>query len=134
MNWRYFDNLGRDCRMVVGEIVASVTFRCMEHCGLRGGMIVDLVAAPDREKLLFSLLGHAERFLREQQMDVMACLVNGDDRYMCLLRKRGVLLLPGKMGFKEWDFGYRINGPTVSEEVCADRSSWFLTFGDADVV
>jgi hypothetical protein len=38
----------------------------MEQYGLRGGMIVDLVAVPGREKVLFSLLGHAERFLREQ--------------------------------------------------------------------
>ena len=105
-----------------------MTLRCMEQYGLRGGMIVDLVAAPGREKVLFSFLGHAERFLREQQMDVMACLVNGDDRYTRLLRKQGFLPLPGKIGFKEWYFGYRINRPTVSEEVCADRSSWFLTF------
>ena len=111
-----------------GEVVAYVTLRCMEQYGLRGGMIVDLVAAPGREKVLFSLLGHAERLLREQQMDVMACLVNGDDRYMRLLRKQGFLPPPGKIGFKEWYFGYRINRPTVSEEVCADRSSWFLTF------
>jgi hypothetical protein len=61
-------------------------------------------------------------------MNVMACLVNGDDRYTRLLRKQGFLPPPGKIGFKEWYFGYRINRPTVSEEVCADRSSWFLTF------
>ena len=117
-----------------GEVVAYVTLRCMEQYGLRGGMIVDLMGAPGSEEALSSLLGHAERFLREQQMDVMACLVNGDDRYTRLLRKQGFLPLPGKIGFKEWYFGYRINRPTVSEEVCADRSSWFLTFGDTDVV
>jgi hypothetical protein len=138
LNWRYFENPARDYRTMVaeraGEVVASVTVRCMEQYGLRGGMIVDLLAAPGSEEALSSLLGHAERFLREQQMDVMACLVNGDDRYTRLLRKQGFLPLPGKMGFKEWYFGYRINRPTVSEEVCADRSSWFLTFGDTDVV
>ena len=138
LNWRYFENPARDYRTMVaeraGEIVASVTVRCMEQYGLRGGMIVDLLAVPGSEEALSSLLGHAERFLREQQMDVIACLVHGDDRYTRLLRKYGFLPLPGKMGFKEWYFGYRINGPTVSEEVCADRSSWFLTFGDTDVV
>jgi len=138
LNWRYGDNPGRDYRTVVaeraGEIAAYVTLRCMEQYGLRGGMIVDLLAAPGSEEALSSLLGHAERFLREQQMDVVACLVNGDKRYTRLLRKQGFLPLPGKMGFKEWYFGYRINRPTVSEELCADRSSWFLTFGDTDVV
>jgi hypothetical protein len=137
-NWHFSDNPSRDYRMVVGEragqIVTYVTLRCMEQYGLRGGMIFDLAAVPGREKVLSSLLGRVEEFSREQQMDVMACLVNGDDRYTRLLRKRGFVPLPGKMGFREWRFSYRINGPMVSEEVCADRSSWFLTFGDADVV
>lgn len=138
LNWRYSDNPGRDYRTLVaergGEVVAYVTLRCMEQYGLRGGMIVDLLAAPGDEEALSSLLGHVERFLREQQMDLTACLLNGDDRYARLLRRQGFLPLPGKVGFKEWYFGYRINRPTISEELCADRSSWFLTFGDTDVV
>jgi len=138
LNWRYSDNPGRDYRTLAaergGEVVAYVTLRCMEQYGLRGGMIVDLLAAPGEEEALSSLLGHAERFLREQQRDIMACLLNGDDRYRRLLRKHGFLPLPARMGFKEWYFGYRINRAIVSEELCADRASWFLTFGDTDVV
>jgi hypothetical protein len=138
LNWRYAENPGRDYRTLVaeraGEIVAYVTLRCMEQYGLRGGMIVDLLAAPGNEEALSSLLGPAERFFREQQMDLIACLLNGDDSYPRLLRKQGFVPIPPRIGFKEWYFGYRINRPTVSEELCADRSSWFVTFGDTDVV
>jgi hypothetical protein len=138
LNWRYCDNPARDYRTVVaeraGEVVAYMTLRCMEQYGLRGGMIVDLAAAPGSEQALSALLVFAERFLREQQLDVMACLINGDDRYVRLLRRQGFLRVPGRLGFKEWYFGYRINKPTVSEEVCADPANWFLTFGDTDVV
>jgi hypothetical protein len=138
LNWRYFDNPAREYRAIVaqraGEIVAYLVTRCMEQFGLRGGMIVDLGALPGGEGALALLLGHAEQFFREQGMDLTACLINGERRYVPLLRQQGSWPLPGRLGFKRWYFGYRLNSPKLSEAVCADRAHWFLTFGDTDVV
>jgi hypothetical protein len=138
LNWRYFDNPSRDYRALAaergGDIISYAILRRMEQFGLRGGMIVDLGALPGCEGALAALLDRAEELFREEQMDVMACLVNGDERYVQLLRQRGFRPLPSRLGFKQWYFGYRINNPRLDEEVCADRSNWFLTFGDTDVV
>lgn len=138
LNWRYFDNPDRYYRTLVavqsGDIVSYIILRCMEQFGLRGGMIVDLGALPGCEGALAALVDRAEEFFRVEEMDVLACLVNGDERYVQLLRQQGFRLLPAKLGFKQWYFGYRLNRPTLDGEVCADRSNWFLTFGDTDVV
>jgi hypothetical protein len=138
LNWRYFDNPGRDYRTLVaeqsGDIISYVTLRCMEQFGLRGGMIVDLGALPGCEGALAVLLDRAEGFFGEEGVDVLACLVNGDERYVQLLRQQGFQPLPAKLGFKQWYFGYRLNSPALDGEVCADPSNWFLTFGDTDVV
>jgi hypothetical protein len=138
MNWRYFDNPGRRYRTMVaeqgGSIVSYVTLRCMEQYGLRGGMIVDLGALPACEGALAALLEKAEGFFRDERVDLAACLINGDERYVRLLRRQGFRSLPPRVGFKQWYFGYRQNSAAIDGETCADRSNWFLTFGDTDVV
>lgn len=138
LNWRYFDNPGRDYRALIAEtddeIMGYVIVRCMEQFGLRAGMIVDLGALPDREPVLDVLLVEAEDSLREQRMDLVACLINGDNDYVAVLRKQGFLPLPGKLGFKEWYFGCRINTPRLDKAFFADPSNWFLTFGDTDII
>lgn len=138
LNWRYFDNPGRDYRALIAEtddeILGYVIVRCMEQFGLRGGMIVDLGVLPDREPVLGVLLAEAEGFFREQWMDLVACLINGDKDYIGVLRKQGLLPLPKKLGFKEWYFAVRLNTPTLDKEFSTDPSNWFLTFGDTDII
>ena len=89
---------------------------------------------PDRESVLGVLLAEAEEFFTEQQMDLVACLINGDDEYVGMLRKRGHLPLPKRLGFKEWYFGCRLNTPALDKEFFSHPSNWLLTFGDTDIV
>ena len=138
LNWRYFDNPGREYRALIaekgGEILGYVILRCMEQFGLRGGMIVDLGSQPDQEPVLRALLAKAERFFKKQRMDLVACVINGDEKYMAALRKRGFLVRPGILGLKEWHFGCRLNTPTLDRGFFGDSSNWFLTFGDTDII
>jgi GNAT superfamily N-acetyltransferase len=138
LNWRYFDNPGRQYRAVIAqkgeEILGYVILRCMKQFGLRGGMIVDLEALPNRESVLSILLREAENFLRGRQMDLAACLINGDDKYVTVLSRRGFLPLPKKAWFKEWHFECRLNTPAFDMESVSNCSDWFLTFGDTDVI
>jgi hypothetical protein len=138
LNWRYFDNPGRQYRAVIAEgddeILAYVILRCMEQFELRGGMIVDLGVLPDRESILGVLLAEAEKFFREQQMDLVACLINGDDEYVGMLRKRGYLPLSKRLGFKEWHFGCRLNTPALDKEFFSHPSNWLPPFEDTDIV
>ena len=97
-------------------------------------MIVDLGVLPDRESVLGVLLAEAEKFFREQQMHLVACLINGDDEYVGMLRKRGHLPLPKRLGFKEWYFGCRLNTPGLDKESFSHPSNWLLAFGDTDIV
>ena len=138
LNWRYFDNPGRRYWAVVagsgGGILGYVILRCMEQSGLHGGMIVDIGALPGRELELGALLVEVEGFFREQRMDLIACLISGDDEYSGLLRRSGYMSLPRKLSFKEWHFGCRVHSPALDSEFFADPSNWFVTFGDTDVV
>jgi hypothetical protein len=138
LNWRYFDNPGREYRALIAEreeeVEGYVILRCMEQFGLRGGMIVDLGALPGREVVLNALLAEAKRFFREQRMDLIACLLSGEDEYLGVLRKRGFQRLPRRAWFKEWYFEYRLNTPTLDNEFLSDPSNWFLTFGDTDII
>jgi len=138
LNWRYFDNPGRRYWAVVaerdGEILGYVILRCMEQFELRGGVIVDLGALPDREPVLGALLVEAEGFFREQRSDLVACLISGDDEYSGLLRRSGYLPLPRKLGFKEWHFGCRVHSPALNSEFFGDPANWYVTFGDTDVI
>jgi GNAT superfamily N-acetyltransferase len=138
LNWRYSDNPGREYRALVAErgdeILGYMILRCMEQFDLRGGMIVDLGALPDREPVLDALLAEAEKFFREQQMDLVACLINGDDKLVKRLRKHGFLPIARKLGFKEWHFECRLNSPTLAKEFFGEPANWFLTFGDTDII
>jgi GNAT superfamily N-acetyltransferase len=138
LNWRYFDNPGRQYEAIVGEsdegILAYVVIRCMEHSGLRGGMIVDLGSLPGQAGVLASLLAQLGQVLRERRMDLMACLLSGDEEYADVLRRQGFRRLPFRLGFKEWYFGCRLNSPTLDGEFFLNPANWFLTFGDTDVI
>ena len=138
LNWRYFHNPGRQYEAVVGEtngsVLGYVVFRCMEHSGLRGGMIVDLGSLPGHGGMLAALLSQVEQVFRERQMDLMACLINGDQEYAGILRRQGFRRLPFRLGFKEWYFGCRLNSQGLDREFFLRPAHWFLTFGDTDVI
>jgi hypothetical protein len=140
LNWRYFDNPGRRYEAMIaededgGEVVGYAVVRSMQHAGLRGGMIVDLGSLPGYEDKLAAILARVELAWREQQMDLMACLVNGDEEYGRTLRKLGFRQMPFQLGFKEWYFGCRVNSPTLDKEFLLEPANWFLTFGDTDVI
>ncbi|MDH4208230.1 MAG: GNAT family N-acetyltransferase [Anaerolineae bacterium] len=138
LNWRYFDNPGRQYEAVVGEsdegVLGYVVIRCMENSGLRGGMIVDLGSLPGHAGILSALLAQVEQVFRERRMDLMACLLSGDEEYADILRRQGLRRLPFRLGFKEWYFGCRLNSPGLDRECFLKPANWFLTFGDTDVI
>jgi hypothetical protein len=137
LNWRYFQNPLRDYRAVAyeegGHLVAYAVVRCMEQFRLRGGMITELVGQPDRDDALVAVLAAVEEYFAEEELDLVACLVHGDRRATRLLQSSGFLQAP-KRAFKEWYFGVRLNNDSVQSDMASDRDSWYLTFGDTDVI
>ena len=138
LNWRYFDNPGRQYRAVIAEdgddVLAYVILRRMEEFRLRGGVIVDLGARRGCEGVLGVLIREAEKSFEKQHIDLVASLVGGQPEYVDVLTKRGFVRRPKQLGFKEWHFGCRLNTPTLDSDVFADASNWFVTFGDTDII
>jgi GNAT superfamily N-acetyltransferase len=137
LNWRYFRNPLREYRVVAYEereqLVAYAVVRSMEQFGLRGGMILELIGRPGREDALQAVLAAAEEHSRREGMDLMACLLHGDGRVTRLLKRNGFLLAP-KRSFKEWYFCVRVNNDSVDSNWSADPDSWYVTFGDTDII
>ena len=137
LNWRYFRNPLRGYRAVAFEeedqLVAYAVVRCMEQFGLRGGMITDVVGRPGRDDAVQAVLAAAEEYFVKEEMDLSACLMHGDRRITRLLRRKGFLLAP-KRSFKEWYFCVRVNSDSVRPDLAHDPDSWYVTFGDTDVV
>lgn len=138
LNWRYFDNPGRRYRAVIAEdgdgILAYLILRGVEQFRLQGGMIVDLGARPGGEGMLGVLITEAEKYFEEQNMDLVASLVCGQPEYVDVLKGRGFVRLPKRLGFKEWHFGCRLHTEALDSDIFADASNWFVTFGDTDII
>jgi hypothetical protein len=137
LNWRYPANPLREYRILAyeedGRLLAYAVLRCMAQFGLRGGMIVELVGAPDRDDALAAVLAGAEAFFRQEGMDLTACLMHGDPRALRLLRQCGFLKAP-RRAFKEWHFCVRLNNDSVDRNAVVDPDRWYVTFGDTDII
>ena len=137
LNWRYPANPLRGYRILAyeqdGSLLAYAVLRCMAQFGLRGGMIVDFIGHPDRDDALAAVLAGAEDYFRQQQMDLVACLMHGDPRALRLLGKFGFLKAP-RRAFKEWHFCVRLNNDSVDRDAAVHPDRWYLTFGDTDII
>jgi hypothetical protein len=138
LNWRYFQNPSRDYRVISftkdADLLGYVVLRCMEQFGLRGGMITDLIARPEREDVVQALLDAASEHFLAQGMDLIACLSHGDAGLVSLLKRNTFLLPPKQMAFKQWYFGGRVNSDDISQSLMDDPENWYLTFGDTDII
>jgi hypothetical protein len=113
--------------------VAYAVIRCMEQFGLRGGMITELVGHPSREDAQEAVLAVVEEHFEREGMALAACLVHGDRRAPRLLKRNGFLRAP-RRSFKEWYFGVRPNDISLQSDWVTHPDSWYLTFGDTDVI
>lgn len=138
LNWRYFENPERDYRVITVErnkaILGYAVLRCMERFGLKGGMIVDILTLPNNDNVFHILVSESVEYFIKENMDLVTCLIHGDKKLGRLLRTRGFISLPEKIGFKKWYFGARLNNDTLKESFIENPIHWFLTFGDTDII
>ena len=138
LNWRYARCPDWQYRIVVAEdephLLGYVVLRCMKQFGLSGGMIVDVVALPGRSDVLLALIGEAVAYSRASGMDLVACLIHGDTDIARVLHQCWFIKVPSPFGFKKWYFGARLNNGQLLPTIVNDPQSWFLTFGDDDVL
>jgi len=138
LNWRYCDNPERDYRIIIAEkednLLGYMVVRCQSRFGLKGGMIVDLLVQHDRDYIFHILMHRALDYFEQQNVDLAACMINGDYTYLKWLRSNKFFVLPAKIGVKEWHFGIRLVDSTLDSDFMSNSSNWFLDFGDTDVI
>lgn len=138
LNWRYFGNPERDYKVITvektGSLLGYMVLRCLKRFGLQGGMIVDFLVPHDKEDIFHILIHEALSFFGKENMDLSACMIHGDYRYLKWLKKNKFILLPQKIGFKKWYFGTRLTNNTLEKNIIDNASNWFLNFGDTDVI
>ena len=138
LNWRYVKCPDWQYRIVIAEdkadLLGYVVLRCMTQFGMSGGMIVDMAALPGRSDVLLALIREAVVLSLEGGMDLVACLIHGDTDIVQALRQSWFVKVPSRFGFKKWYFGARLNNGQLPAEQVNSSTSWFLTFGDDDIL
>jgi ribosomal protein S18 acetylase RimI-like enzyme len=129
-DWKYHITIAENADELLGYLV----LRIVQHAGFSGGMIMDLSIQPGRMDVALALVRGALVSSDEGGMDLVACLANVDRDIMQALRRHWFVRVPKRFGLKNWYFGARLNGGHLLPTIVNDPQSWFLTFGDDDVL
>lgn len=138
LNWRYADCPFRDYQFFILEekeqLLGYIVLRYMEEFGLKGGMIVDFLVHPKRPEAFEALVSACLYYSTEQEMDLVACILHGNRALLKRLQKLRFIKVPRFLEPKKWYFTVRQNNTRYSADLINSPHSWFLTFGDTDVI
>jgi hypothetical protein len=136
LNWRYFENPEGDYVIFLArrddEIIGYLVLTCDTRFGLRVGYVVDMLTIPAEPNVAHGLLSQAVEYFREQQLDIVSCLMLEHTLYAKVLKKNGFVTLPQRLFPQGLYLGVRRHTDEYSEQFISDSENWFVTWGDHD--
>ncbi len=136
LNWRYVERPGYNYRVfsaIEDDILKGyIVLREETMFDLKLGLVVDILASDNGTA--YSLLLHAYEVFKDNDMDVMGCLMFDTSIYFDVLKKAGFLRLPQKYSPKEFFFVVKADDDIIVSNSAYSSKNWFLTFGDIDIV
>jgi hypothetical protein len=140
LEWRYRSCPGRRYRILRitdperKNMLGFVVLRALELSGLRCGVLVDFGCTPDDLPALEELFRFSLDRFRASGLDAaVAAAVPGSDEADLLL-SAGCYRVPRRLLPQPLEVILRIHDPHLIAQVPTDLGSWFLTFGDYDVL
>lgn len=132
LNWRIND---ADSEYVIieakkgGEVQGYVILKLDREMGT--GAIVDLLALPNRQEVVISLILRSLDFFAEQNVLYLRCWMMKSNHYHKLLKRLGWVDTPTKMGLL-----FRMNSEKAQqhEGILGDVNNWYITWLDSDHV
>jgi GNAT superfamily N-acetyltransferase len=138
LDWRYADNPEHLYHLWTlreqGRLVGTMVTRVEPRFGLQTGFILDVLCEESAPEVAAALVGLAERTMVEEGAQVLSCLMYPGTVVHRALRAAGFLSVPRRFFPQEIHFGYRRLAPTVDPSLLSEPMSWYLTWGDSDVV
>ncbi|OEC86105.1 MULTISPECIES: GNAT family N-acetyltransferase [Methanobacterium] len=135
LNWRYVQRPGYDYKIFSaveeGVLKGYIVLREDNMFDLKLGLVVDILTFD--EDTACSLLLHAYNVFKDNDMDIMGCLMFDTSMYFDVLKKAGFLKLPKKYSPKEFFFVVKADDEIISSDIAYSSKNWFLTFGDIDI-
>jgi len=128
MNWRYFQHPVRTYTiyraMKEGEMQGYIVLRKVDLLQFNSAVIVDLLAL--EENALRRLVEKGIEYSKEENADLLGCIVPRHHLYFRILRRRGFL-----PSFKNFLF---MVYPLIERGVPLAPEGWYVNWGDSDVV
>lgn len=135
LEWRYAGNPDHPYRLWTvrerGALVGTLVTRRADRFGFRSGFLVDLLCEEARADVADALVRGAERVLREEGAELLAALMYPGSAAHAALRRSGFLRAPERLMPQSIHFGVC---PLRDEPSLSNPTSWYVTWGDSDVV
>lgn len=134
LNWRYFQKPGVKYTAWIAEkdekVLGFVVALFREKDEVKQGFIVDLLTLPQHKNAALVLISKAIRYLRRRNVDSISCWMLGNKFYHMILRNNAF------MPVTDIQLIVRINSQKskISREFLKDRSNWYITMGDSDLI
>jgi GNAT superfamily N-acetyltransferase len=138
LNWRFARNPTEEyCILYAeqgGELSGYAVLKLSDDFGIRVGYVVDLLALPEDEKIVYALMEDALGYFVENDMDIAGCLMMRNLPYEKQLRKLGFLRVPTRLFPQEIYLGVRNNTGEFTNGLLGDWRNWNISWADHDRV
>ncbi len=132
LQWKYsnapFNKDTAFARFTNNELQGFVVVGTVKARGVSTGVIKEILADPDDEETIALLCRAAVRFLKEQKVSAILCMLS-DERFGRVVRK---FLFVRRVGHEPVFVG-NLGKAGPHKDVLGDIRNWHLTFGDSDL-
>jgi len=138
LNWRYIEKPENDyeCFGISkgSQKYGYIVVEKEEKFDLTSGFIVDYFSRGNNLMLDRKLISWGTDYLNYLGVDIAIAMMFNHTPYYKLFRKLGYFSIPRKMFPKDIYFGVRENNDDVNFNIVCDTRSWYLSWGDTDVI
>lgn len=138
LNWRFIQKPENDyeCFCISGPkgIYGYIVFKIDEKFDFNSAFIMDYFSRGDEPHLDGRLISWGTDYLNYRGVDIIVVAMFSHIPYFRFFRKRGYFRIPRRLFPKDIHFCARKNADDIDFELLRRKRSWYLTWGDTDVV
>ncbi len=140
LNWRFVDRPESEyqCYSITPEgqdkPYGYIVLAKEDKMDIISGFLVDYFSCGNRPDLDKALIAYGSDLLNYQGVDAIVALMFDHSPYYSIIKKQGFMKVPRKRFPKDIYFGGRKNNDDIDFDMVKDKSSWYLTWGDTDVI
>lgn len=138
LNWRFIEKPENDyecfCISRAGKKYGYIVLKIEEKFDLTSGFIIDYFSRGNDPKLDMQLISWGTDYLNYRRADIIVVMMFSHLSYFTVFRKLGYFKIPKRFFPKDIYFCARKNNNSIDFNLITDKTSWYLTWADTDVV